>query len=135
MRDQELPKAEKREPMFHEQVEEIATRLMLEGHPCGKELLDVCDFKARLKKMPAKKIEAFIDHMLSEAALSERLKQMDNPELVWRFYKTELPGRLLGIELAYVDEIIRRLYPEWDGENVESTETGWRTPEGEIKYE
>lgn len=126
-----------KEPSFVEQVGELRTRLLLEGNPVGKELDEILKrADNRLRKLPESKINAFMNFLVAECDLQDRARKMDNRELVWRFYQTDIAGQIAitGPASAIFEEIIRRLYPEWDGDSVTSTATGWATPEGEINY-
>lgn len=65
------------------------------------------------------------------------LKKMDNKKLLWLLMQTTLWKNLKGmmdIESLILEEISERLYPEFDGASVFYTDTGWKTPEGEINY-
>lgn len=64
------------------------------------------------------------------------LKDCDNKKLLWLAMQTEFfkDAPTLGTEAAIIDELIYRLYPEWDGESVTIEEWGWKTPNGEIRY-
>lgn len=61
---------------------------------------------------------------------------MDNRELLWRLMRTPFWNVLDidSIEDAMLDEVARRLYPEFDSDLVQATETGWITPDGVVDY-
>lgn len=78
-----------------------------------------------------------IDALLKIAENYRRFGKMSNPELLWRMKKfvnsLDLP---IDSDIDVMFEVIAdRLYPEYDGENVTWTETGWITPRGSIDYE
>lgn len=80
--------------------------------------------------------KAFIAYIFEECRLHEELQQADNRKLLWLLLNTPqfrdwpMDGPLGAIR----DEVENRLYPEYDGEKVQMTETGWQTPEGPISY-
>jgi len=77
-------------------------------------------------------IEAF-QTLLSD---NRKLSKMDNKELAWVVLKlfSTSDDEVLGRKGLVIDEVVNRLYPEWDGDLVEMTQTGWKTPEGEVNY-
>jgi hypothetical protein len=77
-----------------------------------------------------------IDKFQTFLSDNRKLQGMDNQELAWvvlRLFSTS-DDEVLGRKGLVIDEVVNRLYPEWDGDLVEMTQTGWRTPEGEINY-
>lgn len=65
-----------------------------------------------------------------------KLERMDNQELAWVVLKlfSTSDDEVLGRKGLVIDEVVSRLYPDWDGDTIEMTETGWKTPEGEMNY-
>lgn len=61
---------------------------------------------------------------------------MDDKQLLWYLMQTDFwkDFPCTGVQGALLDRLSDRLYPEYDGETVYSTETGWHTPQGEINY-
>jgi hypothetical protein len=65
-----------------------------------------------------------------------KTKAMDNKELAWHLINAFANHiSVLSIESAVLDEAVERLYPEFDGDKVTMQEWGWKTPEGDIRYE
>ena len=66
----------------------------------------------------------------------DRIRKMDNKELAFCLLKSDCYNQLPmnSPESLLIDEIVDRLYPEFDGETVTFEEWGWNTPEGEIRY-
>jgi len=65
-----------------------------------------------------------------------RFAKMDNAELLWwmKSFVNTLDLRIDSNADAMFHAIEDRLYPEYDGENVTWSETGWDTPEGPVDY-
>lgn len=83
-------------------------------------------------KLKPEVVQAFVKHITT----MDGLKNCDNKKLVWLVMQTEFfkDAPALGVEAAIIDELLNRLYPEWDGENVTIEDWGWQTPNGEIRY-
>lgn len=83
------------------------------------------DYEKRLLKFFEGEIEAI-----------SSVEEMDDRKLLWYLMQTDFwkDAPMVGVDGALLDRLSDRLYPEYDGENVYSTETGWHTPDGEITY-
>jgi hypothetical protein len=69
------------------------------------------------------------------AIFSDELAKMDDHQLLWCLMKSRIWKRPIGsTEDMILQELSDRLYPEFDGEKVIWTESGWITPDGEIRY-
>jgi|GEM_PF-4634694 len=77
-----------------------------------------------------------LGHFMDWMKLQDHWADMDNRELLWHLknYVNSLNLDQLGTADSMFSEIENRLYPEYDGENVHWTETGWVTPDGEVNY-
>lgn len=78
-------------------------------------------------------------HRLTEMIrVSASLRECDNKKLLWLFHQSakqwidSLP--ITSVACDIISEIENRLVPEYDGETVYMTKTGWMTPEGPINY-
>ncbi len=85
----------------------------------------------------AEKALKFLLGMVSDA---KRIEAMDNRELLWRCMNTPFWKRVNSMPLNsptvnLLAELENRMYPEYDGDNVEFMPWGWKTPEGDIRYE
>lgn len=69
--------------------------------------------------------------------VQDKFNSMDNKELCWNSinFANSLDLDITGSADAMICTIQDRLYPEYDGEKIKWTETGWETPDGEINYE
>lgn len=80
--------------------------------------------------------DAIIAYIREECRYQEELEKVDNKKLLWLLLNTPqfkdwpMDGPISAIRGAIED----RLYPEYDGDKVQITERGWKTPEGEINY-
>lgn len=90
----------------------------------------------RILKDSPDEMTRFADHIMEHCRVADALRDADEKKLLWLLIKTEWWGRCtsFGVEGALRDELERRLYPEYDGENVFTTETGWATPDGPVNY-
>lgn len=68
--------------------------------------------------------------------LSEWVHAMDNRELLWRLCEEMDPILEQGDPMTQTlwSRMEDILYPEYDGDKIQRTATGWKTPEGEINY-
>lgn len=82
------------------------------------------------------KVDAFLKMMFQTCSLHDWTKGMDGPELVFWMNKSKLspPIKIASLEEAIWEELESRLYPEYDGETVAMTETGYMTPTGPVDY-
>lgn len=79
--------------------------------------------------------DAFIKFIFDESKIHERVQKMDDAELLWWVVKVLVKKvDLMGVESHLLSALEDRLYPEYDGQNVQMTYTGWKTPEGEVTY-
>jgi hypothetical protein len=63
-----------------------------------------------------------------------RLGCMDNRELAWWLLNTHALQDATPTDEAIIEEAVHRLYPKWNGRDVQVTEYGWSTPEGDVRY-
>jgi len=113
-----------------------------EGHPDISIAKLTPGYLVRLEELtPEERNQRDIDFgraLLDDLRASEALKQCDNPKLLWLFAKAiegwRAQQHCLGVNLNIIDQIENRLYPEYDGENVRMTDTGWITPDGPVDY-
>jgi hypothetical protein len=77
-----------------------------------------------------------MEFMVGEMEAIAATESMDDKKLLWYLINTDFwkDFPCTGVDGALLGRLSDRLYPEYDGENVYSTETGWHTPEGEINY-
>lgn len=93
------------------------------------------DLKARVAAMSNDEKDDFVKFIFDGAKLSERCQKMDDRELLWWTVKVPLKNvAFIGIESHLLTALEDRLYPAYDGEKVQITPTGWKTPEGEVNY-
>jgi hypothetical protein len=59
---------------------------------------------------------------------------MDNRELAWWLLNTHALRDATPTDEAIIEEAVHRLYPEWNGRDVQVTEYGWSIPEGNVRY-
>jgi hypothetical protein len=91
--------------------------------------------KVRVAAMSNDEKDDFVKFIFNEAKISERVAKMDNRELLWWVVKVLVKDvSLMGVESHLLTALEDRLFPEYDGEKVQITETGWKTPNGEITY-
>jgi hypothetical protein len=77
--------------------------------------------------------------VINEIAVFAQVEKMDNKELLWRCMNTPFWRRLGEMPLndmavTLIAELEKRMYPEYDGDNVEFMPWGWKTPQGDIRY-
>lgn len=77
-----------------------------------------------------------LEFLESEMKATNFVEAMDDRKLLWFLMETDFwkSAPMVGVDGALLDALSDRLYPEYDGETVYATETGWHTPEGEITY-
>lgn len=93
------------------------------------------DLKAKVAAMSNDEKDAFVKFIFNEAKISERCQKMDDRELLWWTVKVLVKSvDLMGVESHLLNALEERLYPAYDGEKVQMTPTGWKTPEGEVNY-
>jgi len=65
--------------------------------------------------------------------LLNEFKNMSNAELAWQIYQTKERGEMGALTVfdQCFDEILERLYPDFDGENIVYDDLGWITKDGE----
>lgn len=72
-------------------------------------------------------------------AVRDRVSQIDDRELLWLVTKFLIKGsdsfEIGGYQEALLNELEDRLYPEYDGDLVKSTDYGWETPDGPLIYD
>lgn len=66
----------------------------------------------------------------------EKLSKADNRKLAWLLLNCTFIPNLIAFSTddIIIDEVVKRLYPEYDGEKVQLTNFGWKTPTEEIRY-
>lgn len=82
------------------------------------------------------KVDAFLKMMFTTCALHDWTRDMDGPELVFWMTKCGLGDAIKcgSLQEAVWEELEARLNPEYDGEAVTMTETGYMTPSGPVDY-
>lgn len=79
--------------------------------------------------------DAFVKFIFDESKIHERVHKMDDSELLWWVVKVLVKEvDLMGVESHILSALEDRLYPSYDGENVQMTNTGWKTPDGCVNY-
>lgn len=111
-----------------------------EGHPDIAEAVATEGYSVRLEDPVAEEERnaRFADILIQDMQQSECLAKADDKKLLWLIINMleEWRGQqhVMGVNLAILDQLENRLYPEYDGENVRMTDTGWITPDGPVDY-
>lgn len=79
--------------------------------------------------------DAFAEKFGLYVASMDALKDADGRKLLWLFKNLpDIEPPMMSPASAVIGAIEDMLYPEYDGDKVKMTDTGWSTPEGEINY-
>lgn len=79
--------------------------------------------------MAKEEVKTFLDSI-------EEIKKANNNKLAWLLLQCPFVAHLeiLGKEDLIINEVVERLYPEYDGESIKLADFGWKTQNGEIRY-
>lgn len=84
--------------------------------------------------MPTETLNA-LNWFLDQTKIKMVLDDCDNQKLAWLLLQCQFNKTPIGsVEEGILSEVIKRLYPEWDEEDVTYQSWGWETPDGDVRY-
>ncbi len=93
-------------------------------------------FKKEFAKDKQERENRVVMTLAHSATRAEALAKIDDRHLCWLLWNCTFTDNLAMFDpqMDILDEVQRRLYPEFDCEEVTATDYGWLTPEGVITY-